>query len=161
MGVAQSKTPEGPFQFVSCFKPDGDGSLDMTLYQDDDGSAYHVRSDDNKFAAVSKLTDDYLNTTGKVCSSGPLMEGNCIIKRDGQYWMLGSRLTGWAANSGLISSADSSATPCASSWKSHGPFTDSKNTFNSQSTFVLKLKVGAKFVYMYQGDRWNEGGPGS
>ena len=61
----------------------------------------------------------------------------------------------------VIGPAGSSATPCAPSWKSHGPFTDSKNTFNSQSTFVLKLKVGSKFVYMYQGDRWNQGGPGS
>lgn len=67
VGVAQSKSATGPFRFVSCFQPDGDESLDMTLYQDDDGSAYHVRSDANKFAAVSKLTDDYLNTTGKVC----------------------------------------------------------------------------------------------
>jgi len=78
VGVAQSASPEGPFTFLHCFQPDGDPSLDMTLFQDTDGTAYFVRSDNNKFAAVSRLTEDYLNTTSDgVCSKGYVFPPPC------------------------------------------------------------------------------------
>ena len=54
-----------------------------------DGSAYHVRSDNNKFAAVSKLTDDYLNTTG-LLSTAPRLEGMALFRHaDGTPYMIG------------------------------------------------------------------------
>jgi len=161
VGVAKSNTPTGPFKFVHSFQPDGDASLDMTLFADE-GRAYFVRSDNNKFAAVSQLSENYLNTSG-ICSRAPLMEGNSILKRNNTYWMLGSHLTGWAANEGILARA-SDASICTSTWSSQGTFVkNSRTTFNSQSTFVLQILIPdtQKTVYMYMGDRWNQGGPGS
>lgn len=61
--------------------------------QDTDGAAYLVRSVENKYAGISQLTPDYLNTTG-IISKGPRVEGQCIFKFQGAYYLLGSHLTG-------------------------------------------------------------------
>src|SRR5690606_9298703 len=38
--VAVSDSPQGPFQFVDSFRPNGNMSRDMGLFVDDDGKAY-------------------------------------------------------------------------------------------------------------------------
>ena len=43
-GVAVSDYPNGPFEFVRSFYPDGNRTRDQTLYQDDDGTAYLFRT---------------------------------------------------------------------------------------------------------------------
>lgn len=43
-GVATSDYPNGPFTFVRSFYPDGNKTRDQTIYQDDDGIAYLVRT---------------------------------------------------------------------------------------------------------------------
>ena len=40
VGVAVSKHPAGPYKYLRSFRPDGEESRDMTLFQDDDGKAY-------------------------------------------------------------------------------------------------------------------------
>ena len=65
VGVATSSEPNKGFVFHAGFKPDGVNSLDMSLFLDpQDGQAYHIRSCDNKYVGISRLTPDYLNTTG-------------------------------------------------------------------------------------------------
>eukprot|EP00117_Sycon_ciliatum_P005644 scpid83818/ scgid4131/ len=60
VGVATSKTVMGEYQFVAGWKPDGQDSLDMSLFYDDQSDdAYLVRSVRNQFAGISKLTDDF------------------------------------------------------------------------------------------------------
>ena len=77
-GVAVSATPNGHFKFQYGFQPDGIPSLDMSLFLDPlDGQAYFVRSCDNQYAGISRLDEDFLNSTGiisthDVCLSSSL-----------------------------------------------------------------------------------------
>ena len=43
-GVAVSDTPSGLYQYLGSFQPNGAMSRDMTLFQEKDGTAYHVFS---------------------------------------------------------------------------------------------------------------------
>ena len=90
--------------FVDGFQPDSQRSLDMGLFQDLDGSAYLVRSVDNKYAGFSKLTPDYLRPTG-IFSAGPKCEGQAVWRDGDDYYLLGSHLTGWSANAAILSHA--------------------------------------------------------
>jgi hypothetical protein len=67
------------------------------MLQDTDGSAYLVRSVENQYAGISKLSPDFLNTTG-IISVGPQIEGQAIVKINGTYYLWGSHLTGWNPN---------------------------------------------------------------
>jgi len=126
----------------------------MTLYQDDDGSAYLCRSVNNAYAGISQLTDDYLNTTG-IISKGPQIEGQAIWKINGKYYLIGSHLTGWSPNQAVLCSTDSKTLKGAQ-WTILPPPTNSATTYNSQSTFVLPYKhPNGKDLYIYMGDRWN------
>ena len=65
VGVCTASSIAGPYSFVHGYRPDGQRSLDLTLYQERDGQAYLVRSVDNKRIGISCLTSDYLNTTSR------------------------------------------------------------------------------------------------
>ncbi len=81
VGVCTCDSVAGDYTFVHGFQPDGQRSLDMGLFQDEDGSAYLIRSVDNQYAGFSKLTPDYLHPTG-IFSHGPKCEGQAVW-RDG------------------------------------------------------------------------------
>ena len=68
VGVANAESITGPYQWVHVFKPDGQDSYDMGVYQEPDGRAYLVRSVGNAFLGISQLNDEYTNTTG-LCST--------------------------------------------------------------------------------------------
>jgi hypothetical protein len=70
-----------------------------------------------------------------------------MIKKNGVYFMFGSKLTGWDPNDNVYSTATKISGPW-SSWKT---FADSgSKTYNSQTTFILPVGDNA----MYMGDRW-------
>ena len=60
VGVCTCDTVAGDYTFIDGFQPDGQRSLDMGLFQDLDGSAYLVRSVDNKYAGFSKVSQRHL-----------------------------------------------------------------------------------------------------
>ena len=65
VGTATADQPQGPFTWVAAFQPDGIPSLDMNLFRDPlDGTAYFIRSCDNRYAGISRLSHDYLTSTG-------------------------------------------------------------------------------------------------
>jgi len=153
VGVAISDTISGTYKWVSGFKPDGLDSYDMTLFQDDDGSAYLVRSVSNQYAGISQLTDDYLNTKG-IISKGPQIEGQALWKMNGKYYLLGSHLTGWAPNQAVLCVSDSSQLNGAT-WTTLPVITTSSTTYDSQSTYVLPYRhPNGKMLYIFMGDRW-------
>lgn len=157
VGVATCDTVAGDYEYVRGFQPDGQRSLDMGLFQEEDGTAYLVRSVDNKFAGFSQLTADYLNTTSAgIVSRGPKCEGQAVWRDGDTYYLLGSHLTGWSANPAILASAKAPLKGAA--WTELGnPSGDSK-TFNSQSTYVLPYKhPNGKTLIVYMGDRWNAG----
>ncbi|MFY8127358.1 MAG: glycoside hydrolase family 43 protein [Chitinophagaceae bacterium] len=137
----------------------GQMSRDMTLFVDDDQTAYHITaSEENQTLLISKLSDDYLSLTTDYVRvfPGKKNEAPAIFKKDGTYFMFSSYTTGWRPNPGRLSKSNNMMegwvaleNPCK------GTEEEMKTTFQSQSTFVIPLK-GKKDGFIYLGDRWNE-----
>lgn len=138
----------------------GQMSRDMTLFVDDDGTAYHIHAaEENLTLHIAELTDDYLGFTGKWKRVKPLghNEAPAIFKHDGKYYMITSGCTGWDPNAARSFVADSVWGP----WKSLGnPCVgeDADLTFHSQSTFVLPLP-GKEDAFIFMADRWRPRNP--
>ncbi len=154
-GVATSKSARGPFTFVRDFRPDGEMSRDMTLFQDDDGKAYLITtSENNQTQHVSELAPDYLDTTGHYTRilAHKALEGAAIFKANGHYFYIGSHTTGWDPNPAFAALAE----------KLTGPWTELGNpcrgegadlTFGAQSTYVLPV-AGRPGAFIFMADRW-------
>jgi hypothetical protein len=154
VGVAVSDTIAGNYQWVHGFQPDGLPSYDMTLYQDEDGSAYLCRSVSNQYAGISPLTDDYMNTKG-ITSKGPRIEGQAIWKMNNRYYLLGSHLTGWSANQAVLCISNGNSLNGAV-WTVLPVITPSPTTYESQSTYVLPYRhPNGNMLYIFMADRWD------
>lgn len=183
--VAVSDSPIGPFQYLHSVRPNtgvwpenlpeserhfnnreeplkrdfyvGQMARDMTLFVEEDGSAYHIySSEENKTLHISKLSDDYLWPVGEYTRAfvGRSMEAPAIFKRNGKYYLIASGCTGWDPNEARSAVADSLTGP----WKELGNpcVGEGKElTFRSQSTFVLNVN-GKKEAYIFMADRWNK-----
>ena len=132
---------------------DGQMSRDMTLFVDDDGTAYHIySSEENLTLHIAELSDDYLSHTGKYIRifPGGHNEAPAIFKKDGTYWMIASGCTGWEPNEARLMTASSIlgewlqlSNPCVGK--------DAEITFGGQSTYILPQKDGG---YMFMADAW-------
>jgi len=152
--VAVAEQPAGPFSFVDAFRPDGEMSRDMTLFLDDDGSAYQLRaSEDNATLHISRLTEDFLRTSGEFSRhfEDTYLEAPAVIQHEGIYHLLGSYCTSWAPN----------ALRHAVAPHIEGPWKELKNpcrgrgngtSFDSQPTFLLRDPASRQIIYM--ADRW-------
>lgn len=135
----------------------GQMSRDMTLFVDDDKTAYHITaSEENQTLLISKLSDDYLSLSGEYIRvlPGERNEAPAIFKRHGKYFLFTSGLTGWDPNPGRLSVSDAMFGP----WTSLGnPCVGSKdeknNTFWSQSTYIIPV-IGKKNAFIFAADRW-------
>jgi hypothetical protein len=138
----------------------GQMARDMTLFVDDDDTAYHIyASEDNSTLQISQLTDDYLRPAGKYARVFPDChnEAPAMFKHAGKYYLITSGCSGWKANAARSAVADSIWGP----WQALGnPCVgeDAGLTFHGQSTYVLPVpgKTGA-FIFM--ADRWKPGNP--
>jgi len=133
----------------------GQMSRDMTLFVDDDGTAYHIHSsEENSTTHISKLSDDYLSFTDEYVRvfPGRYMEAPSIFKHEGKYYFIASGCTGWSPNAARLAVAD----------EIYGPWTELGNpcvgegketTFESQSTYILRVeRKDDAFIFM--ADRW-------
>lgn len=154
--------PEHPDSLL-IFKRDlhrGQMARDMTLFVDDDGTAYHIySSEENSTLHIAELSDDYLGYTGKYIRvfTGRFMEAPTIFKHDGKYYFIGSGCTGWAPNAARSAIAPSIWGP----WKELGnPCVGegSSLTFNSQSTYVIPVQ-NKNNAFIFMADRWNPQNP--
>ncbi len=156
-GVAVADGPTGPFTYLGSVRPEGQDSRDQTLFQDEDGKAYRIyASENNTTTCISLLTDDYLKHSGKfarIFVKSP-MEGQCVFKHGGKYWLVSSHVTGWDPNPARSAVADSI-------W---GPWTElgnpcrgpgATNTFGGQSAFVFPV-AGAPGQVIFMADRWTK-----
>lgn len=138
----------------------GQMSRDMTVFVDDDGTAYHIHSsEENQTLHISELTEDYLDFTGKWVrvQPGGQNEAPAIFKHEGTYYMIASGLTGWDPNAARSFKADSVMGP----WEALGnPAVgeDADLTFHSQSTFILPVQ-GRENAYIFMADRWRPKNP--
>jgi beta-xylosidase len=134
----------------------GQMSRDMTLFVDDDGSAYHIySSEENSTTHISKLSDDYLSFSGEYARAFPnrYMEAPSIFKHNDKYYFIASGCTGWAPNAARLAVADDIYGP----WEDLGnPCVGAGNetTFDSQSTYILPVR-GKKNAFVFMADRWN------
>jgi hypothetical protein len=140
----------------------GQMSRDMTLFVDDDGSAYHIASsEENRTLHIGKLTDDYLDFTDEYVRifPGGRNEAPAIFKKDGKYYMITSGLTGWAPNPARSAVSDN----MMKGWKQlgnpvRGTEEQKNTTFESQSTFILPV-AGKKDTFIFMADRWRPKNP--
>lgn len=159
-GIAVSPTPTGPYRYLGSLAPCGTDCRDLTLFQDDDGTAYVVfASEYNRNITIARLTDDYLsvqdaftkNFSAPHRSAG--REAPVLFKDAGNYYIITSGCTGWETNAAECAVASSPfgpwhilGNPC------RGELADT--TFHAQSTFVLALQ-GYEHAFLFLADRWN------
>lgn len=157
--IATCDNVDGQYTYVADFRPMGNESRDMTVFQEDDSSAYVLSSTNNNAdLAVYRLAPDYLSVASQVTTllKGEHREAPTVFKRsvDGTayYYLITSGSTYWAANANLITWSTSLTGPYA-------PFqvlcnSDTWNTYCSQSTFVLPVKGTQGTSYVFLADRW-------
>ena len=156
-GVAVSDKPAGPFRFINSVRPNGAMARDMTIFQDDDGKAYHFfSSEDNATMHVCLLSDDYLSHTKneKRILIDQSREAPAVFKYNGKYYLISSACTGWLPNAASYAVADS---PLGEWTQYDNPCTgsDAKITFQSQSTYILPV-AGKTNQFIFLADRWNK-----
>lgn len=155
-----------PGSFVMNYPPDllfrrdfegGQMSRDMTLFVDDDGAAYHLcSSEDNGTLHLSRLSDDFLDTSGEYIRlfPGQFNEAPALCKRNDEYFLFASGCTGWTPNAARAFKAASIWGP----WQElgnpcRGTDAQQASTFESQSTHVLPV-AGQADAYIFMADRW-------
>ncbi|MFD9858110.1 RICIN domain-containing protein [Streptomyces alboflavus] len=158
--VAVSDTVDGDYTWKGSMRPPGDvTSRDMTLFQDDDGTAYQITSaKDNADLHIYRLTADYTRYDKLVANpwAGTYREAPALFKRDGVYFMLTSGNSGWQPNQQQYATATSVTGPW-SEMKDAG----NDNGYHSQTTFVLPVQGSSGTSYLYMGDRWGNSMGGS
>jgi beta-galactosidase len=159
-GVAISDTPDGTFTYLGSISPCGADSRDMTLFQDDDGSAYlFFSSEYNRNITVARLSDDYLQIGDEFTKTliharrNDGRESPAVFKHLQRYYMITSGCTGWESNAAELAVADHPLGP----WQAVGNpcvGADADKTFYAQSTFVLQ-RPHVENEYIFMADRWN------
>jgi len=148
VGVATASEPLGTFEYQGKFTGAGSpsGSGDFAIFQDEDGSIYHiaVRKPD-KSLVCGRLSKDGLRPDGDYA----VMEGvthateaPALFQRNGKIHLLGSGSSGWDPNPARMFVAariagpyQSLGNPCVgvNPHNKLGP----EKTFGGQSTFVM------------------------
>ncbi|QGH33800.1 family 43 glycosylhydrolase [Gracilibacillus salitolerans] len=172
-GVAISDSPTGPFEFLESNRlnkmPEGyeykvrntGMSRDMTLFKDDDGTAYIIYSSEENYSLyISKLNEEYTAIAGdeygedftRAIYNGH-REAPAMFKYKEKYYLITSGATGWDPNPARYHVADS----ILGDWTDMGTPVEGEGestTHGSQSTYVIPVDPeNGKFIYM--GDRWN------
>ncbi|WP_328432403.1 RICIN domain-containing protein [Streptomyces sp. NBC_00453] len=151
--VAVSDTIDGNYTYRGSFRPpSGTTSRDMTLFKDDDGTAYQITSAaGNADLQIFKLTADYTGYDSLAANPWPgtYREAPALFKRNGVYFMLTSANSGWKPNQQRYATATSIAGP----WTAMTDVGDATG-YGSQTTFVLPVQGTSGTSYLYMGDRW-------
>ena len=129
----------------------------MTIYQGEDGKAYHFYSSENNATMhVCLLSDDYLShtTNDKRILINQSREAPAVFKYKDKYYLITSGCTGWSPNEASYAVAGS----IMGEWKQYGnpcKGNDADKTFYAQSTYVIPADAAnGKFIFM--ADRWNK-----
>lgn len=150
VGVATSTSVCGPYSYRGSFRPLGQQSRDIGLFQDSDGTGYLLTEDRAHGLRIDRLSADYLSVTGSVAVLGRF-EAPAMVKVAGRYYLLGSHLTGWKTNDNEYTTTTSLAGPW-SAWHTFAPA--GSNTFDSQTANIITVQGSKATTYVYAGDRW-------
>ncbi|MEV5713356.1 RICIN domain-containing protein [Amycolatopsis mediterranei] len=151
--VATSSTVDGGYTYRGSFRPLGvHMSRDITLFEDDDGTAYMASAArENADLNVYRLTADYTGVAALVRTlwPGSYREAPAMFKRNGVYFLLTSAATGWQPNQQKYATA----TSVTGTWSGLTNVGDSTG-FGSQTAYVLPVAGSQATSYLYLGDRW-------
>ena len=151
VGYAVSKNITGPYQFQGALLFNGKPikKWDMGTFQDDDGKGYLLTHG----GVIHQLSDDYKSIvaeTNRQIASG--FESPALFRKGGTYYFIGSHLTSWEKNDNYYYTSKSLSGP----WIARGLIAPKDQlTWNSQSTFVLKIAGSKDTAYLFMGDRWS------
>ncbi|MFF7559798.1 RICIN domain-containing protein [Streptomyces pseudovenezuelae] len=151
--VAVSDTVDGDYAWRGSFRPpSGTTSRDMTLFKDDDGTAYQITSAaGNADLQIFRLSADYTAYDSLAANPWPgtYREAPALFKRDGVYFMLTSGNSGWSPNQQKYATATSITGP----WTAMTEVGDA-TAYGSQTAFVVPVQGTSGTSYLYLGDRW-------
>ncbi len=152
VAVATSSTVDGTYTYQGSFRPLNYDSRDMTVFKDDNGTAYLISATRvNADLNIYQLSSNYLSVSSLVQTLwvGSYREAPAMFKRNGVYFLVTSGATGWAPNQAKYATASS----ISGTWSALQNIGDSI-TYASQSTFVLPIQGTQTTSYLYMGDRW-------
>jgi len=157
VAVSESDSPSSEFTVVGggSFRPLGNDSRDISIFKDDDGSAYLISATNtNADLAIYKLTDDYLGIEKLVCKpyKGLYREAPGMVKIDGVYYLFTSAAAGWYPSQAMYSTATSMEGP----WSEPKPIGNS-STFSGQSNAIITVKGTETTSYFAVVYRWLRG----
>jgi len=154
VGVATSKTIDGMYTWRGSFKPFGNDSRDMTVWKDDDGTAYLVfATTNNANLQIASLDADYYNVSKSFYVwSSVYWEAPGIFKINGTYFLLYSRQDGWTPTDDYYMTATSMSGPWSSPVLLAAPGT---HTYNTQNAYDIVIHGTNQTLYMYYGDHWD------
>ena len=186
VGVAVSTTgPAGPFVYRGSHRPGGPDAAaanearDLTLFQDDDGSAYvFYSSEGNRVMHIARLDDTLMSVSPDPAHSTRALvdlgrEAPAVFRCGGWVYLLTSGCTGWAPNAAEAFAARSPLGPWVSlgSPAAGGTPAARARTFHSQPAAVVPPWVGGgggpasplwppprpdgSCAFVYAGDQWN------
>ncbi len=151
VAVAISDRIDGEYRYVKSYRPLDQESRDIGQFVDDDGSAYLIfESRPTKGFFIAKLTDDFMNVEKTAFIDAPL-EGGAIVHYGNLYYAVGSHMTGWRPNPNVYATAHSLSGPW-SEFKDIAP--PEANTYNAQSTMLIKIVGSRKSTVIFMGDIW-------
>ena len=162
IGIAVSNSPTGDFTFLKTTRAGLDNSTarDLTVFIDDDKSAYvFVSRDNNNSLYCHKLNDDYTDFTSNysiVIQNGN-REAPAVFKYKNEYYIMTSGLTGWSPNPTKIYKSNTITGTYIDQDKTCLNDSNS-NSYGGQPTFVLPInkdEYGYEFIAMF--DKWDSG----
>jgi hypothetical protein len=152
VGIAVSDSANGNFKFVKSFRPLGRPSRDIGQFIDDDGAAYLIFEDRGLGFHIAKLSADLMSVEKDMSLVKAPLEGGAVVHYQGFYYAIGSALTGWKPNPNKYATAKTL----------DGPWSDFKdiapaetNTYQSQSTMMLKVTGTRSTTVIFMADQWN------
>ncbi len=152
VAVAVSDTVDGTYTYLRSFRPLEQESRDIGQFTDDDGSAYLLfESRPTGGFFVAKLSADYLSVEKQTAFIKAPLEGGALVRLHGLYYVIGSHLSGWRANPNVYATAQSLSGPWTAMKDIAPPET---NTYQSQSSLLLKVVGSRTTSVLYMGDRW-------
>jgi len=151
VGIAISDRADGEFKFLKSFRPLGRPSRDIGQFIDDDGTAYLIFEDRELGFHIVKLSDDLLSVEEEMSLVKAPLEGGAVVHYRGQYYAIGSALTGWSPNPNKFATAKSLKGP----WTNFKDFAPPEtNTYQSQSTMMIKVTGTKSTTVIFMADQW-------
>ena len=156
-GTATASAPEGPYTFLGNVLVDNNYIGDMSMYKDDDGTAYLAyvwdQAGPNRQHGIYKMSADYLTLdTQMYLFDVPSREAPHIFKRDGTYYYGVSETNGVQPSPTRYYTATNLAGPWSAATMLVTP--GSSTTYETQCDFVFPFTGPQGTVYMLDADRW-------